>query len=231
MIRMEVKGLDELERQLMALGEKVATKVLRDAGREALKVVEEDMKQHAGFDETSAGPHMRDSIKIRSSTRKGKGNAVVTLRVGPSKQHHMKALAQEFGTVKQVADPFIRPALDYNLQTVLRVLTVEIETALKTGSIRCRIKRERNMADKTSPEYAMLPAGTIVKYGEPGAATSALKPLINCKALGAMGQTGALSTAPRYWISRNSPSVICLMGLKSRWASLMIRAIPILPRC
>ncbi|MBL3211783.1 phage tail protein, partial [Klebsiella pneumoniae] len=25
------------------------------------------------------------------------------------------------------------------------------------------------MADKTSPEYAMLPAGTIVKYGEPGA--------------------------------------------------------------
>ncbi|HIG3205607.1 TPA: HK97-gp10 family putative phage morphogenesis protein, partial [Klebsiella pneumoniae] len=51
---MEVKGLDELERQLMALGEKVATKVLRDAGREALKVVEEDMKQHAGFDETSA---------------------------------------------------------------------------------------------------------------------------------------------------------------------------------
>ena len=36
---MEIKGLDELERQLTALGEKVATKVLRDAGREALKVV------------------------------------------------------------------------------------------------------------------------------------------------------------------------------------------------
>ncbi|EPW7184187.1 TPA: HK97-gp10 family putative phage morphogenesis protein, partial [Klebsiella pneumoniae] len=64
-------------------------------------------------------------------TRKGKGNAVVTLRVGPSKQHHMKALAQEFGTVKQVADPFIRPALDYNLQTVLRVLTVEIRNGIE----------------------------------------------------------------------------------------------------
>ncbi|CTQ14950.1 TPA: HK97 gp10 family phage protein [Klebsiella pneumoniae] len=132
MIRMEVKGLDELERQLMALGEKVATKVLRDAGREALKVVEEDMKQHAGFDETSVGPHMRDSIKIRS--RKGSAkyqSTVITLRVGPSKQHHMKALAQEFGTVKQVADPFIRPALDYNLQTVLRVLTVEIRNGIE----------------------------------------------------------------------------------------------------
>ncbi len=131
MIRMEVKGLDELERQLTALGEKVTTKVLRDAGREALKVVQEDMKQHAGFDETSTGEHMRDSIKIRSSTRKARGNTVVTLRVGPSKKHHMKVLAQEVGTVKQVAAPFIRPALDYNVQTVLRVLTVEIRNGIQ----------------------------------------------------------------------------------------------------
>lgn len=73
MIRMEVKGLDELERQLMALGEKVATKVLRDAGREALKVVEEDMKQHAGFDETSAGPHMRTQSKSALPPARVKG--------------------------------------------------------------------------------------------------------------------------------------------------------------
>ncbi|EBR9060006.1 hypothetical protein DPC23_25170, partial [Salmonella enterica subsp. enterica serovar Koketime] len=120
-----------LERQLMALGEKVGTKVLRDAGREALKVVEEDMKQHAGYDETSTAQHMRDSIKIRNSNRKSRGSTVVTLRVGPSKQHYMKALAQEFGTVKQVAEPFIRPALDYNVQTVLRVLAVEIRNGIQ----------------------------------------------------------------------------------------------------
>ncbi|ECQ0311745.1 HK97 gp10 family phage protein [Salmonella enterica] len=131
MIRMEVQGLKELERQLMALGEKVGTKVLRDAGREALKVVEEDMKQHAGYDETSTAQHMRDSIKIRNSNRKSRGSTVVTLRVGPSKQHYMKALAQEFGTVKQVAEPFIRPALDYNVQTVLRVLAVEIRNGIQ----------------------------------------------------------------------------------------------------
>lgn len=132
MIRMEVKGLDELERKLIALGEKVATKVLRDAGREALKVVEADMKQHAGFDETASGEHMRDSVKIRS--RKGSAKyqkTVISLRVGPGKKHHMKALAQEFGTVKQVARPFIRPALDYNVQTVLRVLAVEIRYGIQ----------------------------------------------------------------------------------------------------
>ncbi|EAA4514084.1 HK97 gp10 family phage protein [Salmonella enterica] len=131
MIKMEVTGLDDLERQLMALGEKVGTKVLRDAGREALKVVEEDMKQHAGYDETSTAQHMRDFIKIRNSNRKSRGSTVVTLRVGPSKQHYMKALAQEFGTVKQVAEPFIRPALDYNVQTVLRVLAVEIRNGIQ----------------------------------------------------------------------------------------------------
>ena len=44
---------------------------------------------------------------------------------------------------------------------------------------------------KTSPEYAKLPAGTVVKYGKPGDAVAVMKPLINCKALGATGQSGS----------------------------------------
>lgn len=132
MLRMEVTGLDELERQLIALGEKAGTKVLREAGRAALQVVEQDMKEHAGYDDSAKGPHMRDSIKIRSTTRT-KGNAVVVLRVGPSKQHYIKALAQEFGTVKQIPDPFIRPALDYNKSRVLRILAVEIRDRIQNN--------------------------------------------------------------------------------------------------
>ncbi|MGC0845382.1 HK97-gp10 family putative phage morphogenesis protein [Pantoea agglomerans] len=132
MIRMEVTGLAELERQLIALGEKAGTKVLREAGKAALEIVEQDMKEHAGYDESAKGPHMRDSIKIRSTTR-AKGNAVVVLRVGPSKQHYIKALAQEFGTVKQIPDPFIRPALDYNKSRVLRILAVEIRDRIQNN--------------------------------------------------------------------------------------------------
>ena len=133
MISMKVEGLAELERQLIALGEKVGTKVLREAGRGALEVVQEDMIKHAGFDETAGGQHMRDTIKIRSTTRKTKGAAVVVLRVGPSKAHFMKALAQEFGTVKQVPEPFIRPALDYNKIKVLRILAVEIKDRIQSN--------------------------------------------------------------------------------------------------
>lgn len=132
MITIEVKGMQELERQLLAMGDK-AVKVMRNAGREALAPVLEDMKAHAGFDDASAGEHMRDTIKIRSTSRMNddKYLTVITLRVGPSKKHHMKALAQEFGTIKQVAEPFIRPAMDYNKSRILRVLAVELRAGIE----------------------------------------------------------------------------------------------------
>lgn len=47
------------------------------------------------------------------------------------------------------------------------------------------------MADKSSPEYAVLPAGTIVKWGKVSDLPTALKPLINCKSIGAIGTTGS----------------------------------------
>ncbi|ROU13687.1 hypothetical protein EB837_12225 [Kluyvera ascorbata] len=135
MIRMEVKGLQELELQLEAIGEKLAVKVLRQAGKEAMEVVTEDMQQHAGFDESSDGPHMRDSIKISSQNRMKDERwlTVVTIRVGPSREHTMKALAQEFGTVKQVADPFMRPALDFNREKILRILAVGIREGIENN--------------------------------------------------------------------------------------------------
>jgi len=132
-ITMQLPSGKDFDRLLSEMEKKVGIKVLRDAGRAALAVVEADMKQHAGFDEKGTGEHMRDSIKIRSTSqiKDDRYATVVTLKVGPSKQHHMKALAQEFGTVKQVAKPFIRPALDYNKQKVLKVLAIELRYALE----------------------------------------------------------------------------------------------------
>ncbi|HEM6698012.1 TPA: HK97 gp10 family phage protein [Citrobacter amalonaticus] len=132
MIKMEITGLDELEKQLVALGEKAGTNLLREAGKAAMSPVEEDMKHHAGYDESNTGTHMRDSIKIR--TRKGGkkfASTVISIRVGPGNEHYMKAAPQEFGTVKQIARPFIRPALDYNKTEVLRILSVEIKDRLQ----------------------------------------------------------------------------------------------------
>lgn len=123
----------DFDRVLEDIDKKVGVKLLRDAGREAMKIVQLDMISNAGFDEESIGPHMRDSIKIRSTNvaETSRYNTIVTLRVGPSKIHHMKALAQEFGTIKQVAQPFIRPAMDYNVQKILQVLATEIRIGLE----------------------------------------------------------------------------------------------------
>lgn len=124
-----VTGLRELGEALSRVEEEIKTKILRDAGKKAMEPVLQDMKQHAGFDETTQTEHMRDSIKIRS-TKSKKLNDSVLITVGPSKKHFMKALAQEMGTVKQVSRPFIRPALDYNKQAVLNILVMEIRDAL-----------------------------------------------------------------------------------------------------
>ncbi|WGL93768.1 HK97-gp10 family putative phage morphogenesis protein [Arsenophonus nasoniae] len=131
--RVEVKGLRELEYALKKLGDEIAVKALRKAGSEAMKSVLEDMKMHAGYNALSNKEHMRDSIKIRTNSRinDAKTQTVVTVRVGPSKQHAAKARFQEFGTVKQIARPFIRPALDYNRQFVLNTLTEEIRNSIE----------------------------------------------------------------------------------------------------
>lgn len=128
-ISASVSGLSDLGDALRRLEEEIKVKILRDAGKKAMEPVLEDMRRNAGFDETSQSAHMRDSIKIRSTNSK-KLNGSVLITVGPSNKHFIKAFAQEMGTVKQVSKPFIRPALDYSKQAVLKILTTEIRDAL-----------------------------------------------------------------------------------------------------
>ena len=132
MIKTEVKGLKELEQALVGLGQKIAVKVLRDAGKEAMEIVAEDMEENSGFNIKSQSAHMRDSIGVRARNRMSdqRWPTVVTIRVGPSKAHGQKAIAQEFGTIKQVAKPFMRPALDYNRPKILRILTTRIREGI-----------------------------------------------------------------------------------------------------
>ncbi|MDX7992226.1 HK97-gp10 family putative phage morphogenesis protein [Xenorhabdus littoralis] len=129
MIDVKLSGLEELGRKLQALDSDLQTKILRKAGKVAMEIVKEDMEIHAGYDKKNEGSHMRDNINIRSTkSKKYPGGVMIT--VGPTQSHRMKALAQEMGTIKQVPNPFIRPALDYNKTAVVKVLAQEIRDAL-----------------------------------------------------------------------------------------------------
>ncbi|WP_237386712.1 HK97-gp10 family putative phage morphogenesis protein [Xenorhabdus sp. Sc-CR9] len=133
MISANLSGLEALGRKLQALETDLQTQILRKAGKTAMEIVKEDMAAHAGYDKKSEGPHLRDNINIRS-TKSTKYPGGVMITVGPAKADRMKALAQEMGTIKQVPNPFIRPALDYNKTAVIKVLTQEIRDALSAYS-------------------------------------------------------------------------------------------------
>ncbi|MGJ0578225.1 HK97-gp10 family putative phage morphogenesis protein [Xenorhabdus bovienii] len=133
MITVQTTGWAELGSKLQELDVALQTDIMRKAGKEAMQIVQEDVQAHAGYDKKSNAAHLRDNINIRTAkSKKYKGGVMIT--VGPAKTHRMKALAQEMGTLKQVAKPFIRPALDYNKQVVLKVLVQEIRVALSVYS-------------------------------------------------------------------------------------------------
>lgn len=130
MYEIKIGGLSKLEEKLCDIGTKKAINILVNSGKEALLPVLNDMKKNAGFDENNKNEHMKDSIKIRKRSVK-KRVSVVSFSVGPTKKHRMKALVQEFGSIKQSPKPFIRPSLDYNKIKVLSILKNNIKHRIK----------------------------------------------------------------------------------------------------
>lgn len=138
-IKWDVQGLRELENAVKNLGVATGGKVMRKAGREAMAEVQFAMATGAGFNSGVSGEHMRETIKITTKmadAKAGSDNAVA-VRVGPTKKHSQKAIAQEYGTAKQQPDPFIRVSLEENRERVVDKfasgLAVEIEKAIKKG--------------------------------------------------------------------------------------------------
>ncbi|KAB7710806.1 hypothetical protein GBN32_10275 [Plesiomonas shigelloides] len=140
MIDVQIDGLPALSEALDELGQDVASRVLARAGRKAMRPVQEAMYQSAGYDDSNHGQHMRDTIKIRS-IREGSERV---LRVGPAMKapHYIKARAQEYGTSKQMAKPFIRPALENNLNEVVATLREELGAGIARAQRRIAAKNK-----------------------------------------------------------------------------------------
>lgn len=140
MINIQIEGLSTLSQALDELGDEVASRVLARAGRKAMRPVHEAIRQSAGYDESNHGQHMRDTIKIRSIREDGER----VIRVGPQMKapHYIKARAQEYGTSKQMAKPFIRPALDSNIQQIEETLRDELGAGIVRAQRRIAAKNK-----------------------------------------------------------------------------------------
>ena len=136
-MELEFSGGDVLEKELLKLDQKIALKYARESGREAMKPVLADMKAGANKDKGV----MEQQLKMKTTRRRGKGdkkNRFLAIQVGMlqpkgKRTRNKAAIAQEFGTSKQDAKPFMRPALKRNAQRVLDVLRTELGRKIESG--------------------------------------------------------------------------------------------------
>jgi len=137
-----VEGLQELEQKLLKMEAKIAEKMLRQAGRQAMKPVLSSAasKVHVDSGDTEA------SLAIRASKGKGKKAAAV-ISVGPFKKKlskkqggrelsrpNAKVLSLEYGNSRQKAYPFLRPALEENASTVLSIFKTELKKRIEKAA-------------------------------------------------------------------------------------------------
>ncbi len=139
--KFEIKGLDQLLKSIEEKEPKKKVAVLRKAARSAMQRVKVDMIAGANINEGD----LRESIDLRARTGSRSDKArVLTISCGPVKKKgrgkggkdlkriNAKAIAQEYGTAKQQADPFIRPALEKNKRRVLEDLKKDLKKILES---------------------------------------------------------------------------------------------------
>lgn len=121
----EIKGLKELEAQLLALGPKIAKNSMRRAIGRGAAVFRKAMKESAPRRQ-SAEPKLRTfpplAKNITSSTRFDRKLNEVTGKAGPSKKVSPVARWYEFGTSKQQPRPWLRPIARAKAPEALQVI-------------------------------------------------------------------------------------------------------------
>lgn len=135
----KLEGFAEFEQQLRDLAQGyradlVARNTLVKAARNAMLPVYQRVEQTAPYDESNTGPiHLRDTVKLDARIPHGRDKmskyvnetdaAIAIVSVKKS----AVSLAQEFGTSKMPnGHPFLRPALDSQVEIVLDALKSEL---------------------------------------------------------------------------------------------------------
>lgn len=123
----EVEGLQELEQNLLKFEADVASKVLGRAASKAGGIVQRAMKRKAeenfytadGESRHDQAAQLRNIRRNMRRNRRGKrGSNSVTVNIGPTEKS-THAIHQEFGTSRQSAKPFMRPALIENSESAI----------------------------------------------------------------------------------------------------------------
>lgn len=124
-----VTGDKELDRAIAQFEINVQKKAIRKATRESTKIIKDDAKQLAPID-TGA---LTAAIKVRAirRTRQNKIGHRVTVNENLFKGDEFYGGFQELGTKFMEADPYLRPALYSNQETVRKAFRINLTAEIK----------------------------------------------------------------------------------------------------
>lgn len=150
-----IQGLDEVLKKMRAMGPALSGKGAKTAMRKAANVVRDAAKANAAqLDDPNTPNRIADNVAIQFASRTFKRTGDVMFRVGVrggarqyantrenrGKQRVGKAYSTggstfywrflEFGTSKMGARPFMRPALEQNVDKATNVAVVELNKSL-----------------------------------------------------------------------------------------------------
>ena len=150
-VTMKVDGLKELGERLRKLDADVAGRVVRAATAAAANVVKKAAIQNAPIsdaphqlgvrkDQIAQPGNLRKNIIIRRlppGERTATEEYIVTIRHGSGKvpKDAFYGRFVEFGTVKMAAHPFLRPAIDNNVQAAIDAMKDRIVKRLEKAGV------------------------------------------------------------------------------------------------
>jgi HK97 gp10 family phage protein len=151
----QLEGFAEFEAQLIEMGkgfraDLVARNTLAKAAGVAMEPVLATAKAMAHYNrKTASNIHMRDTLRIdfrvpnakdkQSSYVKDTDAAIAVVSVKKS----AVSLANEFGTRKMSAYPFLRPALDRNVETVASILKEQLAFIIPAYALKLSRRRKK----------------------------------------------------------------------------------------
>lgn len=143
-IKVKVEGLKELDAALAALGKSMGKAVLRRVGERALEAFDAAWRAKApkltGSLAESGGIGTKLTRRQAAMNRRRDDRSSVEIFAGPNDP---AAVPQEFGTVDQGAQPFVRPAWDATKGEALEVVKLDLGDEIARTAARLARKARR----------------------------------------------------------------------------------------
>ena len=147
-----VDGFKELDAALQEMKTATARGTVRRAMMKAFQPMADEASRLAPDDPRTPAPDLHRTIKVGDAMKAGRSMFVkgfgfndgqVTVWMGPTKEGYPQAIMQEFGTVNQPAQPYMRPAWDAGKDRLLEDLGSGLKVEIDKTAARAARKAAR----------------------------------------------------------------------------------------